>query len=614
MKIGTIFNLKRNKTGNSIVIKTALCLFIVLSVFAGYSQTWQSSIVKFGTNGKLTYVADANQNRVIDFSAAGYKNSNETIPTLTNIIVTLSPIAGDNTAAINAAIQSAASISPDANGLKGVILLQPGNYEIQGTILLNISGVVLRGSGSGVSGTVLTGTGDIPHQRTMLVAGGGINGGWNRSGSKVNITSSFVAVGSAQFTVASTAGFSVGDGIVIYHPSSAAWITAVEGGATATDPAWTAGSIDIQMNRIITAISGDTITIESPVTNHLDLSLSQCYIYKIDKSTTQNKIGVENLRIDIQNWTNLLVDENHAWEALEMYDLEDSWAKNVVTLHFGQAGFKIGTAARITIDSCQALDPCAQLIGGQRDNFQVDAWSSNILLTHCYGTKARHCYEVNGKSTASLIVFHRCTSVDPTNPSEGHYKWSTGILFDCFRDSGTLPDFSHALGLYNRGDYGTSHGWGSAHSVGWNCDLRRSSGSAGIFLCQKPPTAQNFAIGGFGQMNVGAPFPQPAGYVEGWNNNAAALTPESLFEQQLMDRSSAVLSYTFTGNGFWNTPSNWTNNAIPPNQLPALNSIIIDPIAGGQCILNVPQHILPGAKLIVMPGKNLLVQGSLMIQ
>ena len=94
------------------------------------------------------------------------------------------------------------------------------------------------------------------------------------------------------------------------------------------------------------------------------------------------------------------------------------------------------------------------------------------------------------------------------------------------------------LVLYNRGSYGTNHGWAAAHSVAWNCDLRRISPPDGIAICQQPPTAQNYIIGGYGQVNVGSEirFPQyPLGFVEGLNKTAL-LSPESIFEQQLCDR------------------------------------------------------------------------------
>lgn len=528
-------NKKMNKKFTSFLL---LFIVMILSTQLLFGQlSWQSSIVYFGDNGKLTYISDAHQNSIIDFSYAGYKNSNEAIPLLTHIITELSPVDGDNTGLINNALQAAATITPDANGFRGVVKLNAGNYEIKGTIILNISGVVLRGAGSDSGGSVLIATGDTPHRRTVLLAGGGTMANWKKSGlAQANIISPFVKAGALSFTVDNASGFKMGDDIVIVHPSTPAWIIAVDNGGVADAAPWKPGSIDIEMYKKITAIRGDTITIESPVTNHLNLSLSQSFMYKADKATMKSQIGVEDLRIDIKNWTNELQDEDHAWEALELIDVEDSWVKNVVALHFGQSGFRCGTAARLTIDNCRALVPVAQLSGSQRDNFQVSKWSSNILFTRCYATKARHAFEVSGTSSATGIVFHRCTSVDATNPSEGHFHWPTGLLYDCFRDYGN--ETKVVLGLYNRGNYGTNHGWAAAHSVAWNIDLRRKEKPDGVVICQQPPTAQNYIIGGFGQVNNSRDikFPQyPPGYVEGFNNSSK-LIPESLFEQQLCDR------------------------------------------------------------------------------
>lgn len=73
-------------------------------------------------------------------------------------------------------------------------------------------------------------------------------------------------------------------------------------------------------------------------------------------------------------------------------------------------------------------------------------------------------------------------------------------------------------------------------------------------------------------------------------------------------------TYIFTGNGNWDLPANWRNNVVPPLTLPAKDSIIIDPISGGQCILNITQHIAAGATFKVNPGKSLVVQGLLNVQ
>jgi len=73
-------------------------------------------------------------------------------------------------------------------------------------------------------------------------------------------------------------------------------------------------------------------------------------------------------------------------------------------------------------------------------------------------------------------------------------------------------------------------------------------------------------------------------------------------------------TYTFTGNGNWDDASNWSNNRIPPSPLPASNSIIINPAAGGECILNVQQTVNDGAGFTVNTGKHLLIQGNLRVQ
>jgi hypothetical protein len=85
------------------------------------------------------------------------------------------------------------------------------------------------------------------------------------------------------------------------------------------------------------------------------------------------------------------------------------------------------------------------------------------------------------------------------------------------------------MGLYNRGDMGTAHGWSAAHSVAWNGDMAGKT-----LVVQKPPTAQNYAIGCFGNVTGTGPFTQPAGHIEGTGRRG--LTPKSLFQAQLADR------------------------------------------------------------------------------
>ena len=74
------------------------------------------------------------------------------------------------------------------------------------------------------------------------------------------------------------------------------------------------------------------------------------------------------------------------------------------------------------------------------------------------------------------------------------------------------------------------------------------------------------------------------------------------------------VTYVFTGNGNWSNAANWLNGAIPPATLPINCAIEINPIAGGECLLDVTEHISTGATLTVKAGKIIQIPGSLIIQ
>lgn len=72
--------------------------------------------------------------------------------------------------------------------------------------------------------------------------------------------------------------------------------------------------------------------------------------------------------------------------------------------------------------------------------------------------------------------------------------------------------------------------------------------------------------------------------------------------------------YVFNGNGAWSNPANWSNNEVPPAQLPPHSAIEIKPVAGGQCILDVPQRVPASSTFRVKSGTNIVVPGSIIVQ
>ena len=89
-------------------------------------------------------------------------------------------------------------------------------------------------------------------------------------------------------------------------------------------------------------------------------------------------------------------------------------------------------------------------------------------------------------------------------------------------------------------------------------------------------------------------------------NNSADLRDDSIRFSHLTIKEH--LTYTFTGNGNWNSAANWTSGKIPPAAIAAGDSILIN--GSGACILNIPYTLTAGATLTVTTGKNFVIQGN----
>ena len=75
-----------------------------------------------------------------------------------------------------------------------------------------------------------------------------------------------------------------------------------------------------------------------------------------------------------------------------------------------------------------------------------------------------------------------------------------------------------------------------------------------------------------------------------------------------------ITSYIFTGDGNWSTHGNWRTNSKPPDNLTENAEIIIDPVTGGEAVLDLNQTITAGGKLTVLTGKRLRIIGNINIQ
>lgn len=534
-------------------------LFSLLLFCASITHAqWQSTLIKMSDDGSLTYHQDEYGYVIPDFSNAGYKNG-ENIPSVnlpdrTVIVSLLADTAADHTAHIQAAIDQVSSMPLNSDGFRGIVFLNPGKYYIDGSLKVETSGVIIRGSDRGndpLTSTILYARNASGVAKNIIVLGRNAHH-WGSSSPETNqlnikqITTEKIMPGDYSFEVENTTGYSVGDLICVKYPTTDALLEALKkGGNTTAGMDWTASLVDISYHRYIKKIEGNRITIDAPIFYTLDKTLSEAYIYTFNTTNTYNAIsynvGLENMRIEFSR-TPTSDTSTPDQNCVFMRSLENSWVKNVNMGGFVHAGIKTQSVTRSTIENCSAFSPSGYRSGGNQYNYENYHRSQLILYKNCRAKGGRHHYIANGGGNVSGIVVKDMTSVYISGEiSESHRLWTQGILFDNFKcvNENTGADANdvggqYKMGMYLRQNMGSGHGWGGTNSVFWNC----SAGNGGIYL-DKVPTGQNYAIGCTAQnikkyIYASGVSGLATGYVEG--QNVTGLEPASLYDAQLTYR------------------------------------------------------------------------------
>lgn len=472
------------------------------------AQTKDLPPVSVGSDGKLVYTSDEKGNRLPDFSYCGYMAGEQPIPDVpVRIVVPVSK--EDATTRIQAAIDYVASLPADDAGFRGAVLLNKGIYEIRGSLKLNRSGVVLRGSGMGENGTVLLATNK---SRQTLISIGGKND--RQVNPTVKVTDTYVPVNATNLRVASSNGFKVGDKVLVHRPSTKKWIEELHmrefGGETGW-LGWKPGERDLYWDREITNIKGDVLTLDVPITTALDSAFGGGSVASYTWPGRIRQIGVENLRLQSTFDENNPKDEDHRWMAVTMENVQDAWVRQVVFKHFaGSAVAAFATANRVTVEDCKSLAPVSE-VGGQR---RYTFWTTGQqnLFQRLYAEYGYHDFAV-GFCAPGPNAFVQCEAYLPYSFSGAIDSWASGVLFDVVNIDG------NALSFMNRGQDAQGAGWNAANSVFWQCTAARVD-------CYQPPTAQNWAFGIWAQFAGN-------GY---WSAMNEHIQPRSLYYAQLADR------------------------------------------------------------------------------
>jgi hypothetical protein len=470
--------------------------------------------VHFGTNGTLVYYSDNLGNRLPDFSWAGYMGGGVPLPVLP-VKTTISPIAGDNTANIQNAINTVSALTPDANGFRGAVLLNPGIYQIAGTLSINASGVVLRGSGDSTNnGTVLLVTGTA---RNVITVGG--TGSWSKTGSTYNITNAYLPLGATNFNVSGSTPFSVGQNIVIQRPQTQPWINAINMNSL-TNP-WTPGS-GLHFERKIVAISGSQITVDAPLCNPIESAWTTGQVYQVTDSGRIQNVGIENLCGvgQISDYpSNILTGTFISYQ-----DIKNSWAHDILMSGWGN-GFSLNDKW-CTVQDCIYTNPATGTSSAAPAAYTFGGSAALSLFQRCTSYGGYYHIMVTQAATPGPNVFLNFNCFGTHYNGGPHQRWAAGALHDnIIMAPDSQGGYTPYLAINNRGNDGSGQGWAAGFSVMYNCQVPQ-------FQLEQPNTTTNqynWTIGGIGSADN---YSDKGIY----DTLGTIVSPQSLYLEQLKER------------------------------------------------------------------------------
>jgi hypothetical protein len=520
--------------------RSFLVLFLLFSLTASAFTQWQSALVTVSGTGKLVYNPDAGGNIIPDFSYVGYRSGQIPVPDIP-VVETVYPVAGDDRLNIQNAIDRVEARTVDANGFRGTVLLKKGSYEVNGSLTIEKTGVVIRGEGSSpVDGTIIKETATTQLDLFLFRGTGSMV---RADASKIQIAESLVPVGRNYVILTNASSFQVGDSVLIFRPGTDNWIHDLKMDQIAnpdgTTVQWTGSSYNLYWERVITAIDGNKVFLDNPVVMQMETNYGGGYLIHYTYKGRIWNCGIENLRME-SSFTSA-TDEAHGWNAINISRVVNGWVRNVTSSYFGMGCVYIDSRSRnISVLNSQCLDAKSIITGSRRYSFNCEGQLN--LFRNCSTTEGRHDF-VTGSRVCGPNVFTRCTARNTHADIGPHHRWATGTLYD-------MIDTDGEINVQDRGDWGSGHGWAGANQVLWNCKALRVA-------VQSPwVSAKNYCIGLKGTKYAGRFSDRPDGVWEGLN--LTGLVPESLYDAQLADR---MVTGIYNGKALNNSLSVYPNPA-----------------------------------------------------
>ncbi|WP_158279808.1 glycosyl hydrolase family 28-related protein [Coraliomargarita sinensis] len=540
-----------------------MLLFLLLG-FALPAQAWRSSLYPDSWTPPENASFDTDP-FIQDFSYAGYRSGDESIPNITSPVYNVTDPAygadptdaNDDTAAIQAAIDDAAA----AGG--GVIYLPAGTYRVDpGTndsaLRIQDSNIVLRGDGVGQT-FILNTSYEMRRKQVLLIKPPSTS-----FGNEIAITNDLLNP-TRRIPVADTSAFSVGDIVRMRWTFTQAWIDEHNQGSywdasTGETPA------DAQYLREVLAVdtSAGWIEVDTP-TRYSMKTRDNSRVHTIGGMLSH--VGLEDFSIgNLQHpgttWNNGDYNDPtkpayqvHASWLISAEDTSDSWITgvesyqapgNTYTCHMLSNGLRLLRCFRVTVADCAMRRSQYGGGGGNGYMYRIQHSHEN-LIRDSIADFSRHGFVISHGGTSGN-VFLRCEdrNTGRSTGSSGSYSTGgSGSDHHMHFSHSNLFDQCHVYNSFftasHRGNSGTiPHGLSSAHGVYWNTSGEGNNST----IVRSEQGRYGYIIGTSGSQN-GASTPtggntSPIDILEGVGegNN---LEPQSIYADQVAKRAQGLL-------------------------------------------------------------------------
>lgn len=457
----------------------------------------------------LLVIPSTAQELPMDYSYCGYHRSEQPIPAA-KVVTYIQPSGRDDASTIQQAIDWVSKQKADnRTGLRGAILLGEGTFILSEPLRIHTSGVVLRGLGR--NKTILRKTG---YDRGALL----YIEGTRETVIKDSLDVTDVKAGSLVCSVqGSNTSLSAGSRVILWRPSTQEWITSIGcasfgGGKEMGYWGWRPGDIDLRWHRTITAVNGNNITFDAPITCNVEQQWGGAKLIVYEQSGIVSESGVENLSLESDYDETLPMDENHCWDGVYLANAEDCWVRMVNFRHFAGSAVVIQKSAQqITVEDCKSLDPISEIGGFRRRTFLT--MGEKTLFQRCYSEHGINDFAV-GHTAPGPNAFVQCESYESFGPSGAIASWAPGILFDIVNIDGNDIVFRN----WELEKFGA--GWSTVNSTMWQ------STAAGLFCYQPDSLQRNYSHGCWGQVMGNGEYTKLNEHIR----------PYSLFKEQLEKR------------------------------------------------------------------------------